>query len=99
MRARPRAARACATAMRAVTGFLPTSTMRGRLARSKCVRLLTKSAADVIHFDLRGSRRCLAHPGAQFTVAVGAPEPDRTDALEQLLIARTAAQCIPQARA
>src|ERR1700726_3397710 len=90
--------RASAHAMRCVTGLPPTSTMRGRRLRSKCESLAATSAADVIHFDLGLCGRRLAQPRAQLAVAVRAADPHGANALEQLLVARAAAQRIAQAR-
>src|SRR5579875_3748251 len=86
--------RASAEATRCVTSFAPTSTMVGRLRASRWV----SSAANVVHLDLALLSGGTAQARAQLAVAVGARTPEAADQVGQLLVARTGAQHVAQAR-
>src|SRR6056297_3529606 len=88
-----------ACAVRCVTVFPPTSTIRGWPRSSRCVRSsrFTQSAADVIHFDLFDAHLAATFR-AQLAVAVAAVAPYAVDDPAELRIVHAAAHGPAQIR-
>src|SRR5688572_27229786 len=103
------ATRASATAIRRVTSFAPTSTIAGRLSRSRCVRpcagfadffcAATVSTADVIHLDLRLVAGLAPQVRAQLAVTIPALQPDVAEEGAEILIGSPAAKDVSETRA
>src|SRR6056297_3483048 len=89
-----------ACAVRCVTVFPPTSTMRGCPRSSRCVRSsrFTELTADVIHFDLFDPHLAAAFR-AQLAVAVAAVAPHAVDDPAEFRIVHAAAHRPAQVRA
>src|SRR5688572_15801746 len=87
---------ASAVAVLCVAFFAPTSTMVGRLRRSRCVstrrtEFVSLLAANVMHLDFGLFGRGLPQLRALLAVAVRAVQPDVADQLEQRIVASAAA--------